>query len=177
MQSIASPTPPNIQPPASSTPSCVTPPVAQAPPPTPTTPEPNIPIRITVPKNVHFALDKSNLSPESTRVLDRIAEVVLANPTIVLELQGHTDPRASDAYNQKLGERRSLSVRNYLIRKGISPARMTIRSLANDNAAQTERHGSILPAIAASKSSTKMREISKSLSQEEDLQLEPGRGR
>lgn len=57
-----------------------------------------------------------------------MAEVLQQYPFIVIELQGHTDPRASDAYNQALGRRRALSVRNYLLRKGIQPERMTIRS-------------------------------------------------
>lgn len=88
---------------------------------------------------------------------------MLANPTIVLELQGHTDPRASDAYNQKLGERRSLSVRNYLIRKGISPARMTIRSFGERQRRSDGETRLDFARDRASKSSTKMREISKSL--------------
>jgi outer membrane protein OmpA-like peptidoglycan-associated protein len=57
-----------------------------------------------------------------------VAQVLQQYPFIVIELQGHTDPRASNAYNQALGRRRSLSVRNYLLRKGIAPERMTIRS-------------------------------------------------
>jgi len=50
-------------------------------------------------------------------------------PTIMITLQGHTDPRASDAYNLELGFRRSRSVRNYLMRQGIASERMTVRSL------------------------------------------------
>jgi outer membrane protein OmpA-like peptidoglycan-associated protein len=103
------------------------PPTPPAPPPPPpeTPPEP---IRIQVPRNIHFALDKSFISEESAQVLDKVAEVLKQYPFIVIELQGHTDPRASDAYNQALGNRRALSTRNYLLRKGIAPERMTIRS-------------------------------------------------
>jgi len=53
---------------------------------------------------------------------------MLENPALVVDIEGHTDPRASNAYNQALGQRRALSARNYLIRKGIAPERMTIRS-------------------------------------------------
>jgi outer membrane protein OmpA-like peptidoglycan-associated protein len=109
---------------------CLTPPIAQVPPETPETPPetPPQPIRLTVPKNVHFALDKDNISPNSGKVLDRIAQVLKENPSIIIELQGHTDIRASDAYNIDLAARRARSVRNYLIRRGIAPERMTIRS-------------------------------------------------
>jgi outer membrane protein OmpA-like peptidoglycan-associated protein len=113
---------PAAQPP-SSVPRCVT---AAPPPPEPVTPPE--PIILTVPKNVHFALDKDFISPASTRVLDRVAQVLQENPTIIIEIQGHTDPRASDAYNLDLGARRARNVRNYLLKKGIANERMTIRS-------------------------------------------------
>jgi outer membrane protein OmpA-like peptidoglycan-associated protein len=116
---------PRIQPPQCT--SRPVPPEPPAPPPPP--PEvPPEPIRLRVPRNVHFALDKSFISQESAAVLDRVAQVLQQYPNIVIELQGHADPRASDAYNQALGRRRALSVRNYLLRKGIAPERMTIRS-------------------------------------------------
>ncbi|MGI0495585.1 OmpA family protein, partial [Alkalinema pantanalense CENA528] len=100
-----------------------TPPPVQPPP-----VQPPEPIRLKVPKNIHFALDKSFISNRSAQVLDKVAAVLKANPTIIIDLHGHTDPRASDAYNIELGKRRALSVRNYLLRKGIDPSRMTIRT-------------------------------------------------
>ncbi len=48
---------------------------------------------------------------------------------MMITLQGHTDPRASDAYNLELGFKRSRAVRNYLMRQGIASERMTVRSL------------------------------------------------
>ncbi|MGB3761296.1 MAG: OmpA family protein, partial [Rivularia sp. (in: cyanobacteria)] len=106
----------------------VPPPVIEPPPPQTPIETPPEPIQIRVPRNIHFALDKSFISDESAEILDKVAEVLKQYPFIVIELQGHTDPRASDAYNQALGKRRALSTRNYLLRKGIAPERMTIRS-------------------------------------------------
>lgn len=117
--------PPNQPPQCTSRPVPPPPPEPPAPPPPPEPPEP---IRIQAPNNVHFALDKSFISSESAAVLDRVAAVLQKYPFIVVELQGHTDPRASNEYNLALGRRRALAVRNYLLRKGISPERMTIRS-------------------------------------------------
>jgi outer membrane protein OmpA-like peptidoglycan-associated protein/nitrous oxidase accessory protein NosD len=114
---------------AQSFPQCVTKPVAETPPPPP--PPPNVPpapIILKVPKNIHFALDKDNISPASGKILDAIAQVLRDNPSIIIEIQGHTDRRASNAYNLKLAARRAKSTRNYLIRRGIAPERMTIRS-------------------------------------------------
>jgi outer membrane protein OmpA-like peptidoglycan-associated protein len=87
-----------------------------------------IPTRIEIARNIHFALDKSHISPASARVLNQIAQVLKANPYIQIDLAGHTDPRAPQAYNQALGMRRAMAVRNYLLKQGIAPQRMTIRS-------------------------------------------------
>lgn len=103
---------------------CLNPP---RPPEKPPSPPPQI-IRIQVPNNVHFALDQASLSAKSQQILDRIADVLTQNPNLIIELHGHTDPRASDAYNIDLGKRRAQNTRNYLLRKGIDPSLMTIRS-------------------------------------------------
>ncbi|AFY56044.1 outer membrane protein/peptidoglycan-associated (lipo)protein [Rivularia sp. PCC 7116] len=103
-------------------------PIPEPPIPQPPIPEPPTPIRLSVPRNVHFALDKDFISQKSGEVLDKIAEVMEQYPNIVIELQGHTDSRASVAYNQDLARRRATNARNYLIKKGIAPERMTIRS-------------------------------------------------
>ena len=122
-----SPTPPlpHSPTPSPTPPSCTTP-VAQQPPPVEVPPA--SPIRIQIPSRIHFALDESFISPESAKILDRIAQVLRENPMILVTLVGHTDPRASDEYNLALGLRRAISARNYLLQKGIAPERMTIRS-------------------------------------------------
>ncbi len=107
----------------SSVPRCVTP-VAQEPqivPPGPAT--------LRVPNVIHFALDKATISPATARVLNEVASVLRDNPTIVVEIVGHTDPRATDVYNLDLGMRRALATRNYLLQQGVAPERLTIRSL------------------------------------------------
>lgn len=104
-------------------PSCSPP---EPPPPPVVPPVPLAPLRLEVPRNIHFALDKYNISPESADVLDQIAAVMLQYPFLTLELQGHTDPRASAAYNLALSERRANAARNYLIAQGVPPERMQI---------------------------------------------------
>lgn len=99
--------------------------IAQAPPEPELPPEPLI---LRIPRNIHFALDKSNITPASAAIMDEIVAVLQEYPFITIELQGHTDPRASNAYNQALGERRALAARNYLLQQGIAPERMRIRS-------------------------------------------------
>jgi outer membrane protein OmpA-like peptidoglycan-associated protein len=94
----------------------------------PTPVEPPAPVKLNIPANVHFALDKSNIAPNSGKLIKEIARILKEHPYIVVDLQGHTDPRAGNDYNQRLGMRRARSTRDYLVRQGISPSRITIRS-------------------------------------------------
>ena len=98
---------------------------------------PPVPLRLEVPRQIHFALDQSTISPESAAVLDRIAEVMTEYPSLVVELWGHTDPRASVAYNQALSERRSTAARDYLLQQGIAPERMRIVPFGESQRATT----------------------------------------
>jgi len=120
----------------SSAPSCVT----VSPPPPEPPPVVPIPIVLKVPRNIHFALDKDFISPASARVLDRIAQVLQENPMVLVSIVGHTDPRATDAYNLDLGARRAKNTRNYLLKKGIAAERMTIRSVGERQPATPGRN-------------------------------------
>ena len=82
-----------------------------------------------VPSMVHFALDKSNLSPRTREVLDAMVRVIDTIPGLTITLEGNTDPRASVAYNEALSKRRAESVRKYLVSKGIAPGRISMRAL------------------------------------------------
>ncbi|MGI8502169.1 MAG: OmpA family protein [Hassallia sp.] len=165
-----------IQPPqCTSRPAPPPPPEPPAPPPV-TPPEP---LRIRVPRNVHFALDKSFISPASALILNRVAQVLKQYPVIVIEIIGHTDPRASDAYNQALGRRRALATRNYLLRQGIAPERMTIRSQGES---QRVSEGSGRVDYARDRRAEIIFKDIRGIDiiiegQEQDLQIEPPRGR
>jgi outer membrane protein OmpA-like peptidoglycan-associated protein len=126
----------NLVAPAITSSPVTTPPVVIAPA-VPTAPPASI--KISIPRNVHFALDKSSISPASIPVLTEIVRVLKANSNLSVDLAGHTDPRAPQAYNQALGLRRATSIRNYLLRQGISPQRMTIRSLGFSKRQSNER--------------------------------------
>ena len=97
-------------------------------PPEPAPELPPDPVILRIPRNIHFALDRSDISAESAAIMDEIIAFLQEYPFITVELQGHTDPRASNAYNQALGERRALAARNYLLQQGVAPERMRIRS-------------------------------------------------
>ncbi|MCB2204388.1 OmpA family protein [bacterium] len=74
---------------------------------------------------VYFDFDKATLQPASYVDLDRAADWLKGNPTVKVELAGHTDNVGSREYNKKLSHDRAQAVREYLVKKGISPARLT----------------------------------------------------
>lgn len=82
---------------------------------------------VNVPNNVHFGLNKSNINANSALVLDKVVMILKAYPNMNIRLIGHTDSRASVAYNQALSERRAKSVLNYLDKNGIESSRMGMR--------------------------------------------------
>ena len=76
-------------------------------------------------EGVHFAFNKSSLTPTATPILDRVAETMLAHPEVYFEIAGHTDSVGTFAYNFLLSARRARAVRDYLIQQGVPGYRMT----------------------------------------------------
>ncbi len=74
--------------------------------------------------NIFFETARSRLRPESRMELDQMVQTLKENPTMRVELGGHTDSEGTDATNQKLSQDRSNEVRTYLIEKGIEPGRV-----------------------------------------------------
>ncbi|MBN1447041.1 MAG: PD40 domain-containing protein [Bacteroidetes bacterium] len=74
---------------------------------------------------VYFDFDKATLQSASFVDLDRAVDWLKANPTVKVELAGHTDNVGSREYNKKLSLDRAQAVLDYLVKKGISPARVT----------------------------------------------------
>ena len=74
---------------------------------------------------VYFDFDKATLQSASFVDLDRAVDWLKANPTVKVELAGHTDNVGSREYNKKLSHDRAQSVREYLIGKGVSPPRLS----------------------------------------------------
>lgn len=88
---------------------------------------------VNVPRNIHFGLDKADINEKASIILNRVAEILVAYPNMKILLIGHTDSRASKAYNLALSERRAKSVLKYLSSKGIAAERMDIRGEGFNN--------------------------------------------
>jgi outer membrane protein OmpA-like peptidoglycan-associated protein/opacity protein-like surface antigen len=70
-------------------------------------------------EGVSFGTGSARLQPGSYVELDSIAKVLVANPTLRVEIGGHTDNAGSPADNQHLSTLRAEAVRNYLVAKGV----------------------------------------------------------
>lgn len=78
-------------------------------------------------KGVTFQTGSSALRPESYAVLDVVAQSLIDNPEIRIEIAGYTDNTGSATVNTRLSQARALAVRAYLARKGVTPTRMVAR--------------------------------------------------
>jgi len=77
--------------------------------------------------NILFGFDKSLLSFDAKANLDKLVTVLNEYKDTDIELQGHTDNKGSESYNQNLSEKRAQTVSGYLTAKGISSGRLNIK--------------------------------------------------
>ena len=75
-------------------------------------------------ENIFYDFDKATLRPESKEALDEMIKMLNDNPNVTIELGAHTDRKGSDQYNERLAQRRSQSVVDYLIAGGIAEERL-----------------------------------------------------
>lgn len=115
------------------TPVVVTPPPVVPAVPEPVKPPPAPSLLANVPRNIHFGLDKSDINAMSAKVLERVAKILKTYPAMNITLEGHTDARASQAYNLKLSKRRVDMVSAYLIKLGVAPERISTYARGMEN--------------------------------------------
>lgn len=75
-------------------------------------------------KNIFFDSNKFEIKPDSKPELDKLVEFLTLNPSLRIEISGHTDNVGNDQANQILSENRAKAVFAYLINNKINPARL-----------------------------------------------------
>jgi len=115
---------------------------APVPPPAPKpAPKPPVPVQQPAPEpppapvkrellvlhGAHFAFDKSSLTPVAKDTLQRVVAILNVHADANVEIQGYTDNIGTAPYNQALSVRRAEAVKEYLVSKGISADRITVR--------------------------------------------------
>lgn len=70
---------------------------------------------VALPGDVLFDFDKATIRPDARPQLDKLAELIKAQAPPSTVIEGHTDTKGDDAYNQRLSDARAVAVRDYLI--------------------------------------------------------------
>jgi outer membrane protein OmpA-like peptidoglycan-associated protein len=101
--------------------------------------------RVSTFEDVHFDRNRYSLRPEDMTALGGAITALQADPSLVVNIQGHTCSLGSEAYNLALGLRRATAVKDYLVSQGISADRLHLISLGegdakHDNSAEQTRH-------------------------------------
>lgn len=83
-------------------------------------------------RNIYFAVNLAEFNPKSMITLNNFYEFLNLNPTIKIELLGHTDNTGTERSNKILSESRAKAVFEYLIKKGISGDRITYKGFGEE---------------------------------------------
>ena len=80
-------------------------------------------------QNVDFLRASAALTNIAKVALSRIAQTMLSDPNLAIEVRAHTDSEGSESNNQKLSNQRAISVASYLVFKGVATNRLKARGL------------------------------------------------
>src|SRR5689334_14418098 len=100
--------------------------VAEAPPPPPPPPAP-VHKKVELQADTYFDFNKATLKPAGKEKIDDVVREMKANPSVKALVEGHTDSIGSEAYNQKLSERRANAVADYMEAQGIDSSRISTK--------------------------------------------------
>lgn len=87
--------------------------------------------------DVLFDTGSYTLKPGAREKLAKISGIVMAHPSLNLQIEGHTDSVGTEEFNQMLSERRAGAVKDYLIQQGVAPAAVTSKGLGKSQPVAT----------------------------------------
>lgn len=79
---------------------------------------------VSIEMKVLFDFDKSDVKPEFSGEVQKVSDFLKQNPAAKATVEGHTDSRGSDEYNQALSERRASAVKDKLVEQGVDASRV-----------------------------------------------------
>jgi len=83
-------------------------------------------------KTVYFDFNSAGLSSDTKDALSNNAQFLKTNPTVKVQVEGHTDERGGVQFNLSLGEKRAKAVREFLVGQGVEGARISTISLGKE---------------------------------------------
>ena len=79
-------------------------------------------------KSLIFEQSKTNITSESYDELNQLVEIMKKNPSMIIQLEGHTDYKGRASLNMKLSQSRVEAVKDYLVDKGIKPKKIKLKA-------------------------------------------------
>jgi peptidoglycan-associated lipoprotein len=83
-------------------------------------------------KDIHFDFDRYDIRLGDAEILKGNAALLMKNPSVKIQIEGHCDERGTTEYNLALGERRANSAKKYLISLGMSADRISTISYGKE---------------------------------------------
>lgn len=83
--------------------------------------------------DVLFNTGQYTLKPATQISLAKVAGILLAYPGLKVQVEGYTDSVGSDAFNQTLSDKRSETVKNFLVSQGVSPSNISSQGFGKNN--------------------------------------------
>ncbi|MEZ5040906.1 MAG: OmpA family protein [Saprospiraceae bacterium] len=75
-------------------------------------------------KTIYFDFNKSKIKKKSEQILNDVSTLLVENPEMIVQLNGHTDEIGQIPFNNGLSMSRASQAKQYLIGRGISPSRI-----------------------------------------------------
>jgi len=83
-------------------------------------------------KDIYFDFDQYDIRPGDAEILKANAALLMRQPTVKIQIEGHCDERGTIEYNLALGERRANSAKKYLISLGMTADRISTISYGKE---------------------------------------------
>ena len=83
-------------------------------------------------RDIHFEFDRYEIRTDEAVVLDANAELMKANPSWLVLIEGHADQRGTTDYNLALSDRRARASMNYLVSRGVRANRVNVISYGKE---------------------------------------------
>lgn len=111
-------------------------------------------------EDIHFDFDKSTLTPEARRILQKSITVLQDNPKAKVRIAGYTSAAGTTEHNQDLSEQRATAIQNYLISEGdISKERLSVIGYGEARPGSYESNPTKLNSVAAKENMRALFEI------------------
>ncbi len=111
-------------------------------------------------EDIHFDFDKSTITPEARRILQRSITLLQDNPEAKVRIAGYTSAAGTAEHNQKLSEQRATAIKNYLIEDGgISEKRLSVIGYGDTRPGSYEASPTTVNSVAAKENMRALFEI------------------